>query len=95
MPTAIEVLVNRANAEPGSPGYHITATFPCGSVIDAPHLEVGPDWMLVDEIEAEPYMVPLRDAVSLKINWEPGAAFVNGPRFADVVPPAPAPSFGM
>ena len=95
MPTAIEVLVNRANAEPGSPGYHITATFPCGSVIDAPHFEVGPDWMLVDEIETEPYMVLLQDAVSRKINWDPDAASANGPRFADVVPPAPVPSSGI
>ena len=30
--------------------------------------------MLVDEIEAEPYMVPRHDAASRKINWEPGAA---------------------
>lgn len=95
MTSAIEALVNRANAEPGSPGYHITATFPCGSVIDAPHFEVGPDWMLVDEIGTEPYMVLLQDAVSLKVNWEPGAASANGPRFADVVPPSPAPSYGI
>ena len=51
--------------------------------------------MLVDEIETEPYMVLLQDAVSLKVNWEPGAASANGPRFADVVPPAPAPSYGI
>ena len=51
--------------------------------------------MLVDEIETEPYMVLLQDAVSLKVNWEPGAAYANGPRFADVVPPAPAPSYGI
>ena len=51
--------------------------------------------MLVDEIETEPYMVLLQDAVSLKVNWEPGAAYANGPRFADVVPPAPVPSSGI
>lgn len=91
MTSAIEALVARANSEEGGPGYHVTATFPDGSVIDAPILEVGPNWMTVAEIEAEPYMVLLADAVKLKINWAPGAAYATGPRFEDVAPPSPSP----
>jgi hypothetical protein len=91
MTTAIEALVAQANAEEGSPGYHITATFSDGSVIDAPILRVGPDWMTVSEIQADPYMVLLRDATNLQINWAPGAAYAEGPRFSDVAPSSSAP----
>jgi hypothetical protein len=91
MTTAIESLIARANAEEGSPGYHVTARFADGSVIDAPYLEVGPNWMTVAEIEAEPFMVLVADATSIRINWSPGEAYATGPRFEDVVPPSPSP----
>ncbi|AOG02903.1 hypothetical protein BSY19_5421 (plasmid) [Bosea sp. RAC05] len=48
--TAIEALVAQANAEEGSPGFHVTARFQDGSVIDAPILDHGPNWMRVAEI---------------------------------------------
>lgn len=80
--TAIEALIARANAEPGCPGYHVTARFPDGSIVDAPYTEVGPDWMTVAELGDEPRMILTKDASSLDVNWSPGQAYAEGPRFA-------------
>jgi hypothetical protein len=91
MTTAIEALVAQANAEEGSPGYHVTATFADGSVVDAPILRVGPNWMTVDEIQPGPFLVHLEQDTKLEINWAPGAAYAEGPRFSDVAPSSSAP----
>ncbi len=93
--TAIEALIDRANAEPGSPGYHVTARFADGSIVDAPPMEWGADWMLVDELGDEPTMVPTRDATGLEINWEPGQAYAEGPRFEHLNAPQGRETPGM
>ncbi len=72
--TAIEALVAKANAEDGCPGYHVTARFQDGSVIDAPILDHGPNWMRVAEIVEDGLFVDLTGA-SLSINWTPGPAY--------------------
>ena len=84
MPTAIEDLVARADAEPGKSGYHVRAMFVDGSRIDAPILRHGTDWAEFDEIvEHGGLHVDLAGAV-LQIEWAPGAAEAEGPRFSNL-----------
>lgn len=93
--TAIEALIDRANAEEGSPGYHVTARFADGSVVDAPYVDVGPNWMLVDELQEEPTMIQTHDATGLVINWSPGEAYAEGPRFKHLNAPQGRETPGM
>ena len=80
--TAIEALVNQADTTDGHPGYHIRAAFPDGSVIDAPILSHGPNYAVFDEIVEDGLYVDFSGAgASLQIDWLPGPAFAEGPRF--------------
>ena len=93
--TAIEALIDRANAEDGSPGYHVTARFADGSVVDAPYVKVGPNWVLVAELEDEPTMITTGDATELEVNWSPGQAYAEGPRFEHLNAPQGRETPGM
>lgn len=80
----IEVLVQKANSEPGSPGYHVAAAFADGSYINAPISRFGCDWALFTELNDEELFVDLTGAV-LSIDWMPGAAIAEGKRFEKIV----------
>jgi len=93
--TAIETLIESANEDVHGSGFHITARFPDGSIVDAPCLSFGPDWMEVADLEDEPTMIPTGDASSLKVNWDPGKAYAEGPRFEHLDAPRGRPDKGM
>jgi len=76
----IETLVDKANSEPGAPGYHIDAVFPDGSRINAPIYRAGPNWAAFAELGDEEVMVDLTGAV-ITIDWAPGPAVATGARF--------------
>ncbi len=79
--TMIEALVAKANNEPGHPGYHVSATFPDGSYINAPITRVGSNWAAFAELDDDEVLVDLTGAV-ISIDWAPGAAEAMGSRFA-------------
>lgn len=81
--TAIEALVEKADAEEGRPGYHVQARFPNGDVLNAPHLRVGPNWAAFDELGPDELVVDLTGA-TLSIDWAPGPAYATGERFKDL-----------
>lgn len=89
--SAVEALVEKADAEEGHPGYHIHARFPNGDVLNAPHLRVGHNWAAFDELGSDEIVVDLTGA-TLSIDWAPGPAYATGERFKDLaIPASPAP----
>lgn len=82
--SAIEALVERADADENNSGYHIKATFPNGDVLNAPITDVGHNWGAFAELCPDSLVVDLTGAV-LEIDWAPGAAYATGERFAGVV----------
>ena len=78
--TMIEALVEKANNEPGSPGYHVQATLPDGSYVNAPITRVGQNWAAFTELDDEEVLVDLTGAV-ISIDWSPGPARAEGSRF--------------
>lgn len=78
--TMIEALVEKANNEPGHPGYHVDAVFPDGSHLNAPILRVGPNWAAFAELDEDEVLVDMTGAV-ITIDWSPGMAKASGIRF--------------
>lgn len=86
--TAIEALVENAENVKDNPDYHVAATFPDGSYINAPILKVGPNWASFGGLGEDAVIVDMTGAV-LEIDWTPGHPLATGERFSNLSSRAP------